>query len=75
MANHSVKPETAEQSASVVRSGSYISSLLHFSQRATNCAKQNQQIEELRKCTDLELATIGINRDEIERRVYSGELA
>ncbi len=54
---------------------SYISALQHFSARAKSCDPQNRMIEQLRQCTDMELAGIGIERSQIEQSVYQRKTA
>lgn len=66
-------PSDAEAASS--QPGSYISALKQFSAQVQSCAPQNRMIERLRRCSDMELQKIGIERSDIERTVYRRNLA
>ena len=68
------RPDQSSQDGSP-QSGSYISTLKHLSSKSKTDAKRNRMIERLRECTDMELATIGIDRGTIEQSVYGRKLA
>lgn len=63
-----------DQSQEMQPAGCYISTLKHMSSRSKKHEPQNRLIEKLRKCTDMELRSIGLTRAEIERFVYGGQV-
>lgn len=75
MAHDNRQSQTTETSATTTSKGSYISALKLMSSKSKMDAKRNRMIERLRECTDMELASIGLNRDDIERSVYGSKLA